>query len=556
MKKTFADIRAILTSPERRKFTTLIFLNTLLSIADIGSIALLFVVLNLYSGRSIGAMGPMFEKLNLRQQSLAPALILIVIFLAKGIAGYLVSKTQFRYIFDTASRLTGKNLLMYLEGSYEDHVNIDSAVWVRRICFQPIEFAQYVLACTQQVINESILILVSITALALYNLQLLVIVSLVLLPAILVLSYITKRRLKETRKNIQAANELSLQHLNEAIEGFIESNIYDKNALFIERYTKSQFTVNRFIANMQVTQAIPGRFFETFAVVGFFILIASINFSSSENSVSVFMLGAFVAAAYKIIPGISRIINFGGQIKTYLFTVNELAAQKINVRHETIPFNDPIGKIEMRNIEFAYGNNTVFKDLSCIVNEHSLTGIRGRSGKGKTTLIDILLGFLAPRAGSVFVNGKKMQPSELRNMWPQIAYVKQTAFLLHDTIANNITLYKTDGDKKKLADVIGIAGLAEWIDQLPGGIDTMITEGGKNISGGQRQRIAIARALYKDSSVIILDEPFNELDETSETRLLQHFKKLSRDRIVLLVTHSTHALNVCDHIIDLDEYEN
>jgi ABC-type bacteriocin/lantibiotic exporter with double-glycine peptidase domain len=129
--------------------------------------------------------------------------------------------------------------LLYLEGSYEDHVNIDSAVWMRRICFQTLEFAQFILSGVQQVINEAILIIISIIALALYNAKLLVVVSLVLLPAILIISYITKKRLQETRQNIKASNEVSLQYLNEAIAGFVESNIYDKNQFFIKRILKA-----------------------------------------------------------------------------------------------------------------------------------------------------------------------------------------------------------------------------------------------------------------------------------------------------------------------------
>jgi ABC-type multidrug transport system fused ATPase/permease subunit len=105
--------------------------------------------------------------------------------------------------------------------------------------------------------------------------------------------------------------------------------------------------------------------------------------------------------------------------------------------------------------------------------------------------------------------------------------VKQTAFLLHDTILQNITLYSADPDETKLDDIVKVTGLTDWINQLPNGIDTMITEGGKNISGGQRQRISIARALFKDAPIIILDEPFNELDENSETELLKYFKQLS-----------------------------
>ena len=135
-----------------------------------------------------------------------------------------------------------------------------------------------------------------------------------------------------------------------------------------------------------------------------------------------------------------------------------------------------------------------------------------------------------------------------------MAYVKQTTFLLHDSILHNITLYKEDIDEKKLAEIISVSGLTTWISQLPDGIHTIITENGKNISGGQRQRIAIARALFKDAPIVILDEPFNELDETSEMELLNYFKQLSRaGKIVLLVTHHSGSLSFCDNIIFLNE---
>ena len=137
--------------------------------------------------------------------------------------------------------------MLYFEGSYEDYVNIDSSVWIRRICFQAQEFAQYVLSGMQQIINELILIVITITALALYNLKLLAIVSLVLLPAAFILSYITKKRLKNARENIKTSNELSLQYLNESIAGFVESNIYNKSKFFTNRYKKSQFILNRLL---------------------------------------------------------------------------------------------------------------------------------------------------------------------------------------------------------------------------------------------------------------------------------------------------------------------
>lgn len=554
MKSALKDIKSILTRPERHKFITLTFLNTILSITDIGSIALVFVVLNIYSGQAIAWVSPVLQKLNIQQQSIMPVVLLIIIFIAKTIAGYFISKAQARYISDIASRLTGRSLLLYLEGRYEDHVNIDSAVWMRRICFQTLEFAQFVLSGIQQVINEAILIIISIIALALYNAKLLIIVSLVLLPAILIISYITKKRLKETRQNIKASNELSLQYLNEAITGFVESNIYSKNEFFSDRYTQSRFKLNRFVADMQVTQNMPNRFFEVFAVLGLFILILAVKLEDGEGSANILMLGAFVAAAYKIIPGISKIIGTIGQIRTYLFTTTELAEQK-DAHTSTVSSSDnDVQSIELRHVQFSYGGNIVFKDLNCVINKNTFVGISGNSGKGKTTLIDIILGFLSPLSGSVLFNGQRIAAREIKNLWPQIAYVKQSTFLVHDSIRNNITLYRNNVDIKKLDRILEVTGLTSWISQLPEGIHTVITESGKNISGGQRQRIAIARALFKDPPVIILDEPFNELDEASEISLLNYLKQLSLNgKTIVLVTHNTNSFSYCDNIIYLNE---
>ena len=182
----------------------------------------------------------------------------------------------------------------------------------------------------------------------------------------------------------------------------------------------------------------------------------------------------------------------------------------------------------MSYIRFSYADTKVFTNLSFSINKNSFIGIRGDSGLGKTTLIDILLGFLTPHAGNMFVNEKKKTPNDLKKLWPQISYVKQTSFLLHDSILNNIILFDKDFDKQKLETILQVTGLKEWIDKLAEGINTEITESGKNISGGQKQRIAIARALYKDAPIIILDEPFNELDEDSEINLLKYFKSLSK----------------------------
>ncbi|HEV2354897.1 MAG TPA: ATP-binding cassette domain-containing protein, partial [Puia sp.] len=181
-------------------------------------------------------------------------------------------------------------------------------------------------------------------------------------------------------------------------------------------------------------------------------------------------------------------------------------------------------------------------------------GIQGDSGRGKTTLFNILLGFSAEGAGSVLINGMQTRPADRRRYWDRIAYVKQQPFILHDSILVNITLQEDGYDEQRLRHAVSLSGLDELIRKLPSGIRTTIAENGKNISGGQRQRIAVARALYKQADLILLDEPFSELDEESEERLLVRLAELAAGgKMVVMITHNQQSLKYCTRSISLDK---
>ncbi len=409
--------------------------------------------------------------------------------------------------------------------------------------------------CIQQIITEAILVILSLTALLIIDARLLVILSLVLLPAVFILRYFTKKKLSVIRKNAKTSSEKTLQYLNEALSGFIESNIYNKNEFFTDRYAGFQNELNTYLADLQLTQGVPSRFFEVFAVFGLFILIVAGQFTGTEKIADLFTLGAFIAAAYKIIPGISKIINLNSQVKTYDYTINELVKELNKTRaSKKISNNESLNSVEFKNVCFSYKNDPLLSCINFKINKGVFTGIRGSSGKGKTTLINLLLGFLSPATGEILFNGKLMRTTERRSFWNKIAYVKQEPFMVYDSVLKNVTLFENDYDFEKLNRIIQVTGLKTFIDQFPEGMEKIITEDGKNISGGQRQRIAIARALYKEADVIILDEPFNELDETSEFAMLHYFKQLSETgKIIILITHNTESLDFCNDVITLAE---
>ncbi len=555
LKKIYLHTLSVLRSGEKKKFLSLIFFSLLISLADIFSLTALLFVIKFYTDISFSFNFSFLPSWLVDRQSVLPVTVLLAVFIVKNVAGFLVYKAQYRFVYGVASRISGANLLQYLEGSYSDYVHTDSAVHIRKISQQPIEFAHYVLSGVQQIITEAILIAIAMIAILLYNVKLFLLLSAIFTPAALLLSWFSRQRLIQARAHIKTINEQTLQYLKEAIAGYIESNIYDKEAFFSERYSPSQQSLNRYLADLHVTQGLPSRMFEVFALCGLFVLIVINKLFGSEAYVDIITIGAFMAAAYKIIPGVIKIINLGGQVKTYSFTVHDLVNNVKSPKKESPERTDePLHSISLRNISFSYKHEPVLSNFNLSIQKGDFIGISGKSGIGKTTIIHLLLGFLLQDAGEIIINDNLTDADTRKKYWREIAYLKQQPFLIHDSVVKNITLDENDYDELKLEQILHASGLAEMIRTFPEAMHAIIKENGKNISGGQRQRIAFARALYKDAELIILDEPFSELDILAERQLLDCCKQLSQSgKIIILITHNKENLSYCTKVILLDE---
>jgi len=545
---------AILDLRERKTFLILIILDLLISLADIVFLALLLFIIQFYT-QPTSVKFSFLPSWLLDRNSLLLIVSFFMLFSLKNLVGFIIYRSQCKFLSKVSSRISQTMLQRYLEGSYLSYVNIDSAIHIRRISHQPIEFSYHILGGIQQIATQLALIVFSITAILVFNVKIFLLLLTILLPPVIAVFYLVKRKLRAIKLYMKKSSDQSLQHLQEALSGFIESNIYNKNDFFVRRYADHQKRFNNYHSNLLVTQGIPARMIEVFALFGLFILIALNKWSGNTDSTMIITIGAFMAAAYKIIPGIVKILNTSGQINTYSQAVFDLA----EATHKAFPpteIDQPrsIQSIRFENVSFGYKGDALLDNLNLHVKQGDFLGISGLSGRGKTTALNLLLGFLHPDSGEISINEKPANNSSLQQYWPAIAYVKQQTFLLHDSILHNITLSDEGANEEKLNDVIKISGLTELVDSLPGGLNTPIMESGKNISGGQRQRIAVARALYKNSDVIILDEPFNELDEKSEHCLLNHFKHLSEaGKLVILITHDKKSLSFCNKILSLDE---
>lgn len=552
MTKLLSQIFSILTSNEKKKFYILTACSMLVSFVDIASLAGVLFIIRFYTQPLTGSINFLPQWLS-NQHSIALAMVFLILYLIKNIAAHYIHTLQYRFVYNVASRLSRRNMLQYLQSNYDAHVHIDSAVYIRSVSQQPVEFAHYVLAGAQQIISEAALVLLSIIAILWYNAALFAVVAALLLPGALALWLYTRKKIAGIRNSVQTQSANALQHLKEALAGYVESNIYGRNIFFTNRYAQSQQALNSSLAGLQTIQGVPARLMEVFAVFGLLVLIVVANTPGLQQLNSIILLGAFMAAAYKIIPGLVRIINAAGQIKAYRFTISALVESK--QQKQPINSNEnitTINKIAFSNISFAYNNKQVISCLNAQINTGDFVGIPAASGKGKTTLVNILLGLIQEDEGHICINESRVDAEGRKQYWNRIAYVKQQNFLIHDTIEKNIVLSDEVYDEVKLKAVLHTTGLDAFVHKFDEGIQKIISENGKNISGGQRQRIAIARALYKESDVIILDEPFNELDSASEQMLLNHFKILAnKGKIIILITHQQSSLSYCNKIISL-----
>ena len=458
---------------------------------------------------------------------------------------------QYNYVYEVASRISKDNLLHYLHGSYDDYVKIDSSVNMYKISQQPIEFCHYVLSGFQQVFSQAALIGLTIIAILIYNPLLFPLLLIILTAPVILTAWLMKKKLAAVRLHGKTTGERSIQHLQEALAGYIESNIDSKHDFFSTRYHSFQSKLNHYLAEKLVIQHIPSRLIEVFAVFGLFVLILLNTYTANGYTIQLITIGAFMAAAYKVIPGIVKVINVMGQIKTYSYTITGLLDQAPIKNKKN---NGNINSIEFNSISFSYHDKKIIESFSMHLSKGDFIGISGPSGKGKTTIANLLLGFLNQDGGNILINGKEHNKEERQSFWNRISYSKQQPFFLHDSILQNIKLHDGAHDVKKINSILDITGIDKILANNSTGLETIVTENGKNFSGGQRQRIIFARALYKDADLLILDEPFNELDETSEKIMLEQLKKIAAEgKIVILVTHNIAALDFCNKTIILNE---
>ena len=310
-------------------------------------------------------------------------------------------------------------------------------------------------------------------------------------------------------------------------------------------------------ANIRLTsKAMPTQFLGRFVIAVFEILIIACTlWLRQEGSISLvktIMLLVFSFMAYVSLNQAGSVLSMIGLLDSGLKVIGEVEeAKQMSWSDEpkTMSGND----IELKNVNFSYGDNEVLHDVSVTIKENSLTAIIGPSGSGKTTLCELIPRFRDINSGSITIGGVDIRDADYEELMKRISMVFQRVYLFEDSIYNNIAFGKPGAGIEEVRRAARAAQIDEFIEVLPDGYNTVLDEGGSSLSGGEKQRISIARAILKDSPIIIMDEATAALDAENEHEILAAIEALTKNKTVIMIAHRINSIKNADHIIAIKD---
>lgn len=484
--------------------------------------------------------------------------VLVFVYLFKVCYLIGLSYVQNRFFSNFTKGISNKLFSGYLTQSYAFFLNRNTSEMIKNFQIEIHYFTIYLLAITS-VITElglSFAVVGTLIYIEPYG-------ALGVIMFFMVLSFIffqaIKKRIENWGKERMEYDKKIAKSVTEALLGIKEIKLLRRTHFFKDKLWKiNQKRFNLYIKQTTLSQ-VPRNYLELITIFGLvgFIMVLLVQGKNTNELITT--IGIFVAASFRMIPSINRVISSFQTIKFYSSSLTKIHDEFTNFKTEA-EGNDQapvsINKlVTLKNISFSYegGEDKILNGFTMEIQKGTTSGIIGPSGCGKSTLIDIFVGLLTPCEGEILIDNQPLDRNNIAQWQKNIGYVSQQAYLLDDSILANIALGISNNEinLKQVEKVIEQAQLNEFINTLPEGIYTNVGERGVKLSGGQSQRISIARALYHNPEILVLDEATSALDNDTEAEVMKAINQLKGKKTILIIAHRTSTLKNCDKIYKL-----
>jgi ABC-type multidrug transport system fused ATPase/permease subunit len=490
---------------------------------------------------------------------LESVIALILFFIVKNAFAFVLMKCQNRFCRDLSVNLAGRLYRTYMRADYAFHLENGASELIGRI-MQMREVAEillipFLLALSEFVVFLAILFLIFIlvpnVALAAF---------LVCGTVVLVFHKLFKRVLDATSQKLFAANGESTRTMNQSFAAIREVKLTGTESFFRRRLEQAQFNIVNAVKIRHDLGQLPRFSLEVFVVAAAGGLIVVLIWMGMPSSRLILYAAFFLAAMFRLIPSVSRMQYNLILVRGMLYVFERLCRDLDSIPAEKIlpapgaPDLHFEHELAVEHVTFRYGQDrpAVFEDFSMSVKRLECVAVVGPTGGGKSTLIDLIMGFLKPESGRVAVDGVDIREN-LSSWRSRIGYVPQNICLFDDTVRANVAFgVEPDRiDDARVKKALELAQIADFIESLPDKLNTRLGEFGARISGGQKQRIAIARALYSEPELLILDEATSALDDDTEAALIDALNSLKGRLTILMIAHRAGSIRHCDRRIEL-----
>jgi len=552
----------MLQPSDKRKGAWIVVLLIINAFLDFFSLAaffpLIFSVINPEFIKSNTYAYRLYQLLNINSTTsfiMVLTIFVLIFILIKNIASIWIVRAKARYAFDIRNNLSSQALLNYFNTSFPDFVKTDYARQLNIIANFPLAFANNLILSSITIFSEAVVCLLILICMAYYDYKILLLILLIVLPAFILFS-LQKKKLKAISKEIKEVYPLTLKYANQSVEGFPEIKTYGKESYFYKRFQKISNRLSETFVKDQVLETGTARLTEIVAAFTLCLLVVYAVTNQQQYQQTIALLSIYAGASFRIIPSVNRILHALQQIRTHEYLFEALRHEGTMVPKESSP--DKVGfnkSITLKNIVFSYPNNPkILNQIELTIKKGEKIAITGKSGEGKTTFLLMLLGLLPPSEGEIFIDDSLIQNI---GSWQTIfGYVPQKPYILDGTMAENIAfgIPFENIDHHKIDKLVRELELENLAQQLSNSPSKEIGERGAKISGGQQQRLALARALYADKEILILDEITNQLHASLELEIMDLLNKLSGEKkTIIMVTHKIIQSNFFDAIYKLEK---
>ena len=567
MRKQLNQINYILDKSQKTKLGILGFLLLIGMILEIFSLGLIFPALTfiqnpnkIFEFNLLKPFEDIFSNFSNKELVFLLLLVIVLTYFVKTVFLIILNLKQNRFLANLNSSISNKLLKNYLSLDYIKIVKKDISKLYKNVKVETGYFNTYCQALLNLLTELFLLLSVVVTLIIIEPIGA-IFLGLFFTFLSSLFYFFTKKKLTYWGDLRQKLDESTSKTILDGLSGVKELKLLGKTDYYTERYVNDNYLSARVSSNFSTISQFPRYYLEFSSILGLvlFLIVLLLKNQVTENIMAT--LGVFVAATFRILPSINKVIQSIQNLKFYKSSISLLFNELNENQTDSLIFNTDsfsnfeFKRVQFSNVSFSYnkGSKKILNNVSFELKKGDSIGIIGESGSGKTTLVNILSGLIEPDKGQVLVNDIDIK--EMLNIWfKTFSYVSQEVFMINDTIKQNVVLGQDilSIDDKSIEDILKQVQLDSLVFDSKNGINTSIGDRGIQISGGQRQRIGLARALFRDFSVLILDEATSALDSNTEIEIMKTIDSIKSDKSVIMISHNVNLLKDCDKIFELN----